>query len=204
EEKRVKIKHKLNYSTPTPRGKASEEDTTETPLAPVKVMQDVDMSTTGFRIQLAREDLGLTEADLARALNTYSDHISDWECGVTEPPASVIIPLANALKCDPLWLLGDFDGIEPPALTEAPLAPVKIMQGVDMSTIGNRIRQRRNELSMSTINLAKETGTHLMDVVNWESGLVKPEAPYIDALAKALSTSVTWLLTGRQIIEKDA
>jgi hypothetical protein len=31
EEKRVKIKHKLNYSTPTPRGKAS-EDTTETPM----------------------------------------------------------------------------------------------------------------------------------------------------------------------------
>lgn len=58
-----------------------------------------------FRIQLARENLGLSEADLARKLNTYSDHISDWECGITEPPASRIIPLANALKCDPLWLL---------------------------------------------------------------------------------------------------
>ncbi|CAA0273353.1 helix-turn-helix domain-containing protein [Klebsiella michiganensis] len=57
------------------------------------------------RIQLARENLGLSEADLARQLNTYSDHISDWECGITEPPASIIIPLANALKCDPLWLL---------------------------------------------------------------------------------------------------
>ncbi|TRR33221.1 hypothetical protein DNP51_24660, partial [Salmonella enterica subsp. enterica serovar Panama] len=32
EEKRVKIKHKLQYSTPTPRGKASEEDTTEPPM----------------------------------------------------------------------------------------------------------------------------------------------------------------------------
>lgn len=32
EEKRVKIKRKLQYSTPTPRGKASEEDTTETPM----------------------------------------------------------------------------------------------------------------------------------------------------------------------------
>ncbi len=30
--KRVKIKHKLCYSTPTLRGKASEEDTTETPM----------------------------------------------------------------------------------------------------------------------------------------------------------------------------
>jgi hypothetical protein len=32
EEKRVKIKHKLQYITPTPRGKATEEDTTETPM----------------------------------------------------------------------------------------------------------------------------------------------------------------------------
>ncbi|HDG1709971.1 hypothetical protein [Kluyvera ascorbata] len=32
EEKRVRIKHKLQYVTPTPRGKATEEDTTETPM----------------------------------------------------------------------------------------------------------------------------------------------------------------------------
>lgn len=32
EEKQVMIKHKLQYITPTPRGKVSEEDTTETPM----------------------------------------------------------------------------------------------------------------------------------------------------------------------------
>lgn len=32
EEKRVVIKHQLAYSKPTPRGKTSEEDTTETPM----------------------------------------------------------------------------------------------------------------------------------------------------------------------------
>lgn len=32
EEKRVSIKHKLKFVTPTPRGKVSEEDTTETPM----------------------------------------------------------------------------------------------------------------------------------------------------------------------------
>ncbi len=32
EEKRVHIKHQLKYTTPTPRGKVSEEDTTETPM----------------------------------------------------------------------------------------------------------------------------------------------------------------------------
>lgn len=32
EEKRVMISHKLKFTTPTPRGKSSEEDTTETPM----------------------------------------------------------------------------------------------------------------------------------------------------------------------------
>lgn len=32
EEKRVHIKHQLKYVSPTPRGKVSEEDTTETPM----------------------------------------------------------------------------------------------------------------------------------------------------------------------------
>lgn len=32
DEKRVMIKHKLAYVRPTPRGKSSEEDTTETPM----------------------------------------------------------------------------------------------------------------------------------------------------------------------------
>ncbi|MDQ4328825.1 helix-turn-helix domain-containing protein [Klebsiella michiganensis] len=64
-----------------------------------------DAQEINGRILLARENLGLSEANLARKLNTYSDHISDWECGITEPPASMIIPLAHALKCDPLWLL---------------------------------------------------------------------------------------------------
>ncbi|KAF1368749.1 helix-turn-helix domain-containing protein [Yokenella regensburgei] len=74
-------------------------------LPSTKVRQDVDMSAIGARIQLTRENLGLSDAELARNLKTYSNIISDWECGITEPPASMVIPLANALKCDLLWLL---------------------------------------------------------------------------------------------------
>lgn len=155
--------------------------------------------TIGARIQLARENLGLTEADVARELGIYSDHISDWECGITELPAGMVIPLANALKCDPLWLLGDFDGIEPPALTEAPLAPVKIMQGVDMSGVGKRIRESRVSRRMTHEEL--ENAAHLPEGVTsaWESGKTYPPDEAFDKLAKALNTSVTWLLTGRQI-----
>lgn len=71
--------------------------------------------SVGDHIQLARENLGLSEAELARLLDTHSDNISDWECGITEPPAGMVIPLANALKCDPMWLLGAEVNRQPPA-----------------------------------------------------------------------------------------
>ncbi|EBV2340232.1 hypothetical protein DN300_20350 [Salmonella enterica subsp. enterica serovar Potsdam] len=82
------------------------EATTNKQPPPLHSPYNGDSSITiGSRLRLARENLGLTEADVARELGIYSDCISDWECGTTEPPASAIIPLANALKCDPLWLL---------------------------------------------------------------------------------------------------
>ncbi|EIH1795328.1 helix-turn-helix domain-containing protein [Escherichia coli] len=59
----------------------------------------------GTRIKSARKKLGLTEADLARMIHTYSDPINDWECGVCEVPADQIVPLASALNCDLMWLL---------------------------------------------------------------------------------------------------
>ena len=61
--------------------------------------------TIGTRIEAARKKLGLTETDLARMIHTYSDPINDWECGICEVPANQIVPLANALGCEPMWLL---------------------------------------------------------------------------------------------------
>ncbi|EON9266295.1 helix-turn-helix domain-containing protein [Escherichia coli] len=66
---------------------------------------EVHAESIGARIKSARTKLGLTESDLARMIHTYSDPINDWECGICEVPASQIIPLANALGCDPMWLL---------------------------------------------------------------------------------------------------
>lgn len=48
EEKRVGIKHKLKFVTPTPRGKQSEEDTTETPMYVGK----------GGKLSILQEDQG--------------------------------------------------------------------------------------------------------------------------------------------------
>ncbi|EFK4596963.1 helix-turn-helix domain-containing protein [Escherichia coli] len=66
---------------------------------------EVHVENIGARIKSARKKLGLTEADLARMIHTYSDPINDWECGTCEVPADQIVPLASALNCDLMWLL---------------------------------------------------------------------------------------------------
>ncbi|EIX7350181.1 helix-turn-helix domain-containing protein [Escherichia coli] len=66
---------------------------------------DIQEESIGTRIEAARKKLGLTEADLARMIHTYSNPINDWECGICEVPANQIVPLADALHCDPMWLL---------------------------------------------------------------------------------------------------
>lgn len=48
EEKRVMIKHKLQYTCPTPRGKTTEEDTTETPM----------FVNRGGKLSIMQEDQG--------------------------------------------------------------------------------------------------------------------------------------------------
>ncbi|WP_240765999.1 helix-turn-helix domain-containing protein [Escherichia coli] len=73
---------------------------------PIRVnAPEAHVESIGTRIKSARTKLGLTEADLARMIHTYSDPINDWECGICEVPADQIVPLADALHCDPMWLL---------------------------------------------------------------------------------------------------
>ncbi|EHF6669306.1 helix-turn-helix domain-containing protein [Salmonella enterica] len=59
----------------------------------------------GYRIQTARENLDMSEDDLAEKLNIHPGDVLTWEDGADQPLAGMIIPLANALKCDPMWLL---------------------------------------------------------------------------------------------------
>lgn len=71
----------------------------------------------GNRIQIAREGLSMSLDDLAAAVIPGDvEVVSEWENGKSEPCASEIIPLANALKCDPMWLLtGESSNRQSPA-----------------------------------------------------------------------------------------
>ncbi|EDQ2394482.1 helix-turn-helix transcriptional regulator [Salmonella enterica subsp. enterica] len=73
------------------------------------------------------------------------------------------------------------------------------MKGADLANIGVRIESRRNYIEMSLNKLAEKIDTSGAMILEWETGKAIPHSDYIDKLAKALNTSVTWLITGKAI-----
>lgn len=154
-----------------------------------------DTFTIGTRIQIARENLGMSKAALANKLDLTPECIADWEEETCPVEATYIIPLATALKCDPMWLLTG----HPVDVKPAPLPVPNVMKGADLANIGVRIESRRNEMGMSPLKLAEEIDTSGAMILEWEAGKAIPHSDYIDRLAKALNTTVTWLMTGKHI-----
>jgi transcriptional regulator with XRE-family HTH domain len=58
------------------------------------------------RLKQRRNYKGLSQADLARQLNTNQQQINRWENGTNDPSADVVSRMARTLDCTADWLLG--------------------------------------------------------------------------------------------------
>jgi DNA-binding XRE family transcriptional regulator len=59
----------------------------------------------GARIAGRRNDLGMTQADLASALGVSRGSVANMERGAQDPPLSRVYMLAQALRCEPKDLI---------------------------------------------------------------------------------------------------
>ncbi|EHL2774451.1 helix-turn-helix domain-containing protein [Salmonella enterica subsp. enterica serovar Hvittingfoss] len=189
--------HKKNSTIQTQPTLTSEPAIARTLTWPTEV-GTTNQLTIGTRIRQLRKERMLTQADIAEAVNVSTQAVHLWENNTTEPPSGMVIPLANALKCDPMWLLSG----NPLDVKPAQPAPVNVMKGADLANIGVRIESRRNEMGMSPLKLAEEIDTSGAMILEWEEGKAIPHSSYYDKLAKALNTTVTWLITGNHITDK--
>ncbi|EOC0699972.1 helix-turn-helix domain-containing protein [Salmonella enterica subsp. enterica serovar Kokomlemle] len=155
-----------------------------------------DTSTIGARIRQLRKERMLTHAELAESVGVQPTLVTIWENNTIEPRANHIIPLANALKCDPMWLLTG-NPADVKAASPAEPAPVNVMKDVDMANIGVRIRNHRKEMGMTTEDLADAVDVSDTLIAEWETGKAIPSSFYINSLADALDTSIAWLMTGK-------
>lgn len=70
--------------------------------------------TIGFRLKVARESMGLKQADLAERAGTQWQQVSRWERGTATPRAKAVKALSEALKINPTWLLTGEGPMLPP------------------------------------------------------------------------------------------
>lgn len=72
--------------------------------------------TFGERLKSARVNATMTQGQLANALNTTSNSISNWEKGISKPYADMLSELCKILNIDSNWLLGwESDKLSPAA-----------------------------------------------------------------------------------------
>ncbi|MFV0568509.1 MAG: helix-turn-helix domain-containing protein [Citrobacter portucalensis] len=152
------------------------------------------LANLSARIQMCRENMGLSRGWIAAQLGVKPKAISVWERGTGQPDINQVTRLANIFGVEPAWLA--FDVIPETSLVADP-APVEVMQGVDMSGIGKRIQTCRIELMMSHRELAAKLDIPELDTFLWETGKQMPPSSYIDKIAAVLGCGVTWLLTGK-------
>jgi len=80
----------------------------------------------GDRVKYLREQLKLTQDDLAEQISTGVQQINRYENLKTEPDAEVVARLAIALAVSTDYLLGLTDDPTPPSLTDALSAKERI------------------------------------------------------------------------------
>ncbi|MDC4759427.1 helix-turn-helix domain-containing protein [Acinetobacter baumannii] len=67
-----------------------------------------------------------------------------------------------------------------------------------MKTASDRINARMKELGLKPADLVRGTGAGRATVSAWTNDGNNPSAKYLDALAKCLKTTTTWILTGEE------
>ena len=69
----------------------------------------MDQVALGKRIKAARERVGMTQEDLAAAVDYSVDHVSVVERGVKPPKLEKLVAIANVLNVGTDELLGQFE-----------------------------------------------------------------------------------------------
>lgn len=107
---------------------------------------DPNATTFGDRLAGAREQAGMTQAELAKRLGVKLKTLKSWEDDLSEPRANKLSMMAGMLNVSLLWLLSG-EGDAP----EAPQDSVELSE--DVIDLLGEIRDIRSQLALSTDRL---------------------------------------------------
>lgn len=70
---------------------------------------------------------------------------------------------------------------------------------MERTSIGTRIKQRRNELGLTQTQVGQETGISSGNMSDIENGHKLPSTPALISLSNALDCSIDWILKGESL-----
>ncbi|KZY00641.1 MULTISPECIES: helix-turn-helix domain-containing protein [unclassified Sulfitobacter] len=107
-----------------------------------------DAATFGDRVSAAREQAGLSQAELARRLGVRQSTLRGWEDDHSEPRANRLSMLAGLLNVSMMWLInGEGEGIGAPEDRQS--------MPEDINDILTEMRSLRSDLLKRAENLGR-------------------------------------------------
>lgn len=120
----------------------------------------------GKKIELLREDGGMSQGELAKVLGVTRQTVSKWEADVCLPKANVLQALCGLFGVD----MSYFTGVE--------VSPQQI------GTLGEFIRKLRRRAKLSQEQFAERMGVSRQMISLWETDEVKPRAGMLQKLGE--------------------
>ena len=120
----------------------------------------------GKKIELLREDGGMSQGELAKVLGVTRQTVSKWEADVCRPKVKVLQALCGLFGVD----MSYFTGVE--------VSPQQI------GTLGEFIRKLRRRAKLSQEQFAERMGVSRRMISLWETGEVKPRAGMLQKLGE--------------------
>ncbi len=121
----------------------------------------------GKKIELLREDGGMSQGELAKVLGVTRQTVSKWEADVCRPKANVLQALCSLFGVDMSYFTGSED-----------LPPQQI------GTLGEFIRKLRRRAKLSQEQFAERMGVSRQMISLWETDEVKPRAGMLQKLGE--------------------
>ena len=121
----------------------------------------------GKKIELLREDGGMSQGELAKVLGVTRQTVSKWEADVCRPKVKVLQAICGVFGVDMSYFTGEED-----------LTPQQIC------TLGEFIRKLRRRAKLSQEQCAERMGVSRRMISLWETDEVKPRAGMLQKLGE--------------------
>lgn len=136
------------------------------------------------RIEELRESKDLKAKEVAKALNVAESTYSEWEHNKIPIPTKRIVQIANfyKLNIDYIFKLSD-NKISIPKEYD-----------LDLITIGNKLKEIRQELDLSLRELGDKLNTAFSSLASYERGECLIQSDILISLCKISNCSMDWVL----------